>query len=206
MDASNKPASAHTRAKNQAAVVDFDDPTDASPIDSGGLRGAFDNDGDLFAERGGNLTVLQSDWSFNVVGLVQIAPERRWGFDLGGNVRGRQGYPLPFDVECTDTINFKTGLLFYGFGAAAIPFQGGTLCVNPQPLRRAVPVNSGGTGNNCDGEFLIDMNAFASGQLGGNPAGFLLIPGTVVNAQWWGRDTVQTGSLLSDALEYMVCP
>jgi len=28
MDATSKPASAHTRAKHQAAVVDFDDPTD----------------------------------------------------------------------------------------------------------------------------------------------------------------------------------
>jgi hypothetical protein len=72
----------------------FDDPTDARLQD---LRGA-DYDGDLFAQPAGwwplNL-ILHSTWSFNVNGMVQIAPERPWGFNVSGNLYGRQGYPIP---------------------------------------------------------------------------------------------------------------
>ncbi|HVS11733.1 MAG TPA: hypothetical protein VMS76_17830 [Planctomycetota bacterium] len=41
---------------------------------------------------------------------------------------------------------------------------------------------------------------------GGNPAGFLSVPGTSVVCQWWGRDSPSTLSFLSDALEYVVRP
>jgi hypothetical protein len=72
----------------------FDDPTEAVV---GDLRAA-DKDGDLFAQftqggRGGRL--LHSTWSFNLNGMVQIAPERPWGFNVAGNLYGRQGYPIP---------------------------------------------------------------------------------------------------------------
>ena len=50
------------------------------------------------------------------------------------------------------------------------------------------------------------MNAFASGNAGGNPAAFLTLPGSMINAQWWGRDSVMTGSFLSDGVEYVVAP
>jgi len=61
--------------------------------------------------------------------------------------------------------------------------------------------------------FTIDWNAFAhgvwmppGGQAPNNPAPFLVSAGQVVNVQWWGRDSVMTGSFMSDALEYTVCP
>jgi hypothetical protein len=55
------------------------------------------------------------------------------------------------------------------------------------------------------------MNAFASGNYAPgfpiyNPAAFLSLPGQQVNCQWWGRDTPATGSFMSNALEYWVCP
>ena len=56
----------------------------------------------------------------------------------------------------------------------------------------------------CDGTLSIDMNAFAVGALGGNPLPSLTVPGTQVNCQFWGRDTLANGALLSDALEYFV--
>jgi hypothetical protein len=100
----------------------------------------------------------------------------------------------------------RTGLMIYtNSGRNNAAFQGGTLCVGTTPLRRTVTVDSGGF-STCDGEFAIDMNAFASGAQGGNPASFLTTVGTKVNAQWWGRDTQATGSFLSDAVEYYVCP
>jgi hypothetical protein len=59
-----------------------------------------------FGDRGGDIYVdqaasnksdvfISSRWSFNVNGLYQVAPERSWGFDLGANITGRQGFPTP---------------------------------------------------------------------------------------------------------------
>jgi hypothetical protein len=99
----------------------------------------------------------------------------------------------------------KSGLLLYtDQGAGASAFNGGTLCIKA-PLKRSAAVTSGGFGT-CDGEFAIDMNAFAAGNSGGNPAAFLLTSGNVIFTQWWGRDSVATGSFLSDAMHYTVCP
>ena len=39
--------------------------------------------------------MLNSAWSFNVNGIYQVAPDRPWGFNLGGSVTGREGYPSP---------------------------------------------------------------------------------------------------------------
>jgi hypothetical protein len=100
----------------------------------------------------------------------------------------------------------KSGILIHSDqGSANPPFHGGVLCVNP-PLRRSVGVSSGGTPGLCDGTFTIDMNCFAAGACGGNPVGFLRAPGTFVSTQWWGRDSVATGSFLSDGLTYVVGP
>jgi hypothetical protein len=50
------------------------------------------------------------------------------------------------------------------------------------------------------------MNAFSAGNLGGNPNPLLLVPGTVVDCQVWGRDTVQNGIYVTDGFEYTICP
>ena len=63
------------------------------------------------------------------------------------------------------------------------------------------------------------MNAFAqglwtvpdcagnpSGTPANNPAGYLTNPGTTVFTQYWGRDSVATGSFVSDGLSYVVGP
>jgi hypothetical protein len=116
-----------------------------------------------------------------------------------------------FVVNCTDVINNKSGLLFYGVnGRNSAPFQGGSLCVKA-PIKRTPGVFSGGNPppNDCTGVFSLDMNAFAVGALGGTPLPALTVPGTVVNCQWWGRDpgfAAPNNTQLSGGLEYQICP
>jgi hypothetical protein len=115
----------------------------------------------------------------------------------------------------------KTGLLLYNQAVltSAIPFQGGSLCIDPVGLRRAGPTNSlGGCNPKCNGIFALDMSAFTQGawqylDCGGmpagpatNPASFLTSIGIRVWAQFWGRDSVATGSYLSSGLTWLVGP
>ncbi len=43
----------------------------------------------------GNVYV-NSKWSYSVNALYQIAPDRPWGFEVAGNLTGRQGYPAVY--------------------------------------------------------------------------------------------------------------
>jgi len=122
------------------------------------------------------------------------------------------GYPSAtadsgFTIEATDVPNQTLGLLFYGFaGQAAVPFGSGTLCVAASH-NRAPLLHSGGwppAVDDCSGSFSFDMNAFAAGAAGGNPAAALTQVGQQVNVQVLGRDA---GSVfLTDAIEYVVGP
>ena len=109
-------------------------------------------------------------------------------------------------VVATGTKALAHGMVIYSTsGPASVPFQGGTLCL-AEPVRRSVMVvDASGTPGHCNGMLSLDMNAFAAGSLGGNPSPALRVPGTRVDCQYWARDGL-AGSLLSDALEYFVCP
>ena len=110
----------------------------------------------------------------------------------------------------------RLGVLLYNTRSSpGLPFQGGTLCLPGQQLRRGGPTNSLGTNNQCDGIFAIDMNTFAKGLWvvppsgsipANNPAPYLLTIGQNVACQFWGRDTVATGSFLSNGITYTVGP
>jgi hypothetical protein len=113
----------------------------------------------------------------------------------------------PFVVSASGTKALKSGLLLYtDSGRGSLPFSGGTLCIASAPVKRSIAVtDTAGTPGHCDGTLSIDMNAFATGTLGGNPVASLTIPGTQIDCQFWGRDTLANGALLTDALEYFVC-
>lgn len=131
---------------------------------------------------------------------------------IGSTGQPSASIPAGFTISAIHVRNNKTGLMLYGTsGAASSPFHGGTLCV-VAPIKRTTSVFSGGTPlptNDCSGLYALDMNAFASGALGGLPLPALLVPGTPVYTQWWGRDpgfAPPDNVTLSDGLQYTVCP
>ncbi|HEV8241887.1 MAG TPA: TonB-dependent receptor [Thermoanaerobaculia bacterium] len=70
-----------------------DDPTNT--VDDG-LTASGGND--IYTEQSGGSKAdvfVGSKWSFGLNGLYQIAPERPWGFNVVGNLTGRQGYGSP---------------------------------------------------------------------------------------------------------------
>ena len=119
-----------------------------------------------------------------------------------------------FDVHAAQVLNQTAGLYFYKVASSnvAIPFQGGTLCVGPTGIRRTPVVNSGGNPSpvhDCSGTYTLDMNAFAHGQLGGNPDPALLAVGNIYRIQAWGRDqgfAPPNNTSLSNALQVPIGP
>ena len=102
-----------------------------------------------------------------------------------------------FSVTGTSIEGQSLGLLFYGTsGAIAQPFQGGTLCVQP-PLVRLPAQGSGGASGNCSGSYATAVQGVLSA----------VGPGGSAWAQYWFRDPgAASGTGLSDALTFVVCP
>ena len=93
-----------------------------------------------------------------------------------------------YDVIAINVEVNKPGIIFYGYAPAAIPFQGGFLCVKP-PIKRTPPQSSGGSAA-CSGSLTYTVNC------PGDP------PGTFTYFQAWFRDPMSaSGTGLSDAVE-----
>jgi len=82
----------------------------------------------------------------------------------------------------------KPGIMFFGVnGAAALPFVGGTLCMNPPLGRAPIQISGGSTPTSCDGSFVQNVN---DGTVSPNlDQG----PGTSNWCQFWYRDPNQPG-------------
>ena len=105
-----------------------------------------------------------------------------------------------FTVDCSDVQGLKNGLLFAGIsGPAALPFVGGTLCMNP-PLKRGPIMNSGGTSpTNCTGSYSQLVN---DGMV--VPVGLDAGTGNTGWYQFWYRDPANGAGDLGTALSNAV--
>jgi hypothetical protein len=69
---------------------------DNTPLLGGGRDGdpVLQGSGIGSGAKGG--VYINSNWSYSVNGFYQIAPDRPWGFNVAGNLTGREGYPIPY--------------------------------------------------------------------------------------------------------------
>jgi len=105
-----------------------------------------------------------------------------------------------FTVTCTNVLNQKFGLLFFGTTQVATPFQGGTLCVGAPP-QRTDSLSSGGatSGNSCSGSYSYQFTTARMNLFG-------MDPGETYFAQWWMRDPASASTTgLSNGVRFTVC-
>jgi hypothetical protein len=103
-------------------------------------------------------------------------------------------------VNCSNVLNQKNGLLFFGFGPNAAAFQGGTLCVASPTIRTQNQLSGGPTsGNSCTGAYGFAFTPSVMASHGINA-------GETVYAQWWMRDPASPSTTgLSNAVQFTVC-
>ena len=108
--------------------------------------------------------------------------------------------PDDFVVAARDVLTGVPGLFFWGTsGPTALPFLGGTLCVQPGLQRGPILVSTGPA--DCDAGYAFLFAQALAQQYG-------IVPGTTVNGQFWMRDPAHpdgTGVALSDAVEFGWC-
>lgn len=93
-----------------------EDPTDT--IAGGILDGTSVLQGSGTASGAKGNVFINSEWSYSLNGLYQIAPDRPWGFNVAANLTGRQGYPLRYaELIQRETIVDAAGI---GIGVPAV--------------------------------------------------------------------------------------
>jgi hypothetical protein len=110
--------------------------------------------------------------------------------------------PTAWTVSSGPVPGGNLGLLLFGSnGKDNTPYGtlGGQLCVAAPTLRTA-PKSSGGDQGQCNGSYAFTLADLIA-------ASPIVTSGTTFNAQVWARDPAnQDGFLLSDGIEFTVCP
>ena len=104
-------------------------------------------------------------------------------------------------VHATNVLNNKNGILFWGYGSRALPFQGGWLCIQP-PIVRTTVQSSGGNPppNDCSGSLHFHWNQPYVASMG-------LSLGAWYYTQYWSRDPASPSTTsLTDAARFLLCP
>ena len=106
-----------------------------------------------------------------------------------------------FVIAATQVLPNAKGLFFYSSaGPAAIPFQGGFLCLL-SPVKRTPGQTATGSGT-CGGAFALDFNAYIASGI--DPA---LVVGATFWGQYWSRDPQSPSTTsLTDALTATIGP
>ncbi len=111
--------------------------------------------------------------------------------------------PDNFALSAANLLNGKYGLLVWSTQPAALPFSGGTLCVQP-PYARGVMQESGGSpaGADCTGSFSLQLPQSLFLQSG-------FSAGQMLHVQYLYRDPgfpIGENIGLSPALRFSICP
>jgi hypothetical protein len=114
-----------------------------------------------------------------------------------------------FKIAAVEVQGKRRGMILYSIDDSGFtPFPWGQtsswMCL-AAPLQRTTMQKSGGSPFLCDGTLSLDWNAYVATHAGalGNP----FAPGQHVFAQAWFRDpSIPGGTMLSDALEFVVQP
>jgi len=107
-----------------------------------------------------------------------------------------------FHVVAREVVNQQNGVFFWGLGWTGVPFQGGTLCVQPPLARTPVQASGGGAGGpDCSGS--LDFH-FSQGYMAAK--GLSATDG--IYGQYWFSDPLDpvSGTGLSDALHFLIWP
>lgn len=108
-----------------------------------------------------------------------------------------------FVVRATNVRNNQNGFMLWALNATAMPFAGGTRCID-SPIFRTPAQNAGGNSGtiDCSGQYAFPFTrAFVT--LRG------IAPGTTLYAQYWSRDpgySPPNNIGLTNALSFVVCP
>jgi hypothetical protein len=86
-----------------------EDPTDN--VAGGIVNGSQVLQGSGAASGSKGQVFINSKWSYSLNGMYQVAPDRKWGFNLAANLTGRQGYPIRYGRRIfRDTLADTPGL------------------------------------------------------------------------------------------------
>lgn len=122
---------------------------------------------------------------------------------IGASGMPRLTGPDAFFLTAVDVLSGKNGLIFWGLAPAALPFGGGTLCVQP-PLVRTGVQNSGGNPppTDCSGAYSCHFSQSYMAAHG-------MAAGLPFYAQYWSRDpgfTPPDNVGLTAGVQFTVCP